>query len=189
MAGLEPVAGRKRAHPSWLYARLLSGTWSALPQPIQQMHALDDRLAVAGRASIERGGGTVARLVAAMARFPPAAEDVEVRVDFERRGNVEIWRRNFGGHLFPSTQETGPARTLVERFGPAAFAMVLAWDGRRLNLRLRSWRLLGLPMPAWSAPVTTAWETVEDDRFRFFVEIGHPWTGLIVRYQGWLAPV
>lgn len=189
MAGPDPGAGRRRAHPSWLYARLLGGTWSALPRPIQDLHRLDDRLAAAGRARIERGGGVIARLVAAMARFPPAAEDVEVQVDFERRGNVEIWRRRFGDHLFLSTQETGSGRVLVERFGPAAFAMVLAWDGRRLNLRQRSWRLFGLPMPAWSAPVTTAWETVEDGRFRFFVEIGHPWTGLIVRYQGWLAPV
>ena len=27
---------------------------------------------------------------------------------------------------------------------------------------------------------------VEDGRFRFHVEIAHPWFGLIVRYQGWL---
>lgn len=189
MAAPDPQVGRKRAHPAWLYARLLSGTWAALPEPIRRLHALNDRLTAVGRARVERGDGLLARWAAAMAGFPPRAEDIEVRVDLERRGEIEIWRRNFGGHLLQSTQEAGRERRLVERFGPAAFAMALVWDGRRLNLRLRSWRLLGLPMPAWSAPAVTAWESVEDDRFRFFVEIGHPWAGLIVRYQGWLAPV
>jgi len=41
-------------------------------------------------------------------------------------------------------------------------------------------RLLGL------APGGEAWESAVDGRFRFHVEIRHPWTGLIVRYRGWL---
>ena len=146
-------------------------------------------MTAAGRARVERGEGLPARLVAAIVGFPPASDDVQVEVTFERRGDAEVWRRDFGGRAFQSTQEIGPERGLVERFGPAAFAMTLSWDGRRLNLGLNGWRLLGIPMPAWSAPVSTAWEAVEDDRFRFFVEISHPFTGLIVRYQGWLAPV
>lgn len=187
----DPAAevGRKRAHPTYLYARLLGGAWTALPDPIRRLHSLERAMTVAGRAKVERGEGRLSRLVGAMAGFPPANDDVDLRVDFERRGDVEIWRRDFGGHVFRSTQRTGRERRLVERFGPAAFPMAMTWDGKRLHLRLRGWRLFGLPMPAWTAPVSTAWEAVEDDRFRFFVEISHPMTGLIVRYQGWLAPV
>ena len=43
------------------------------------------------------------------------------------------------------------------------------------------WRL-----PAWLAPGGTAFESVEDGRFRFDVEIGAPLVGRIVRYRGWL---
>lgn len=153
------------------------------------MHTLDRSLTAHGRAKVDRGVGLLSRLVGNLAGFPDASPDVEVRVDFERRGDVEIWRRTFGGHVFQSTQETGRERRLVERFGPAAFFMVLIWDGKHLNLRLKAWRLFGLRMPEWTEPVTDAWEAVEDGRFRFYVEISHPWTGLIVRYQGWLEPV
>ena len=188
-AGADAEAGRKRAHPTWLYARLLGGAWTGMPEPLRRMHALDASLSATGRAKVERGDGLLARLVGRLAGFPPAADDIAVRVDFSRRGDVEVWRRDFGGHVFQSTQETGRERRLLERFGPAAFAMVLIWDGKRLNLRLRGWRLFGLAMPQWTAPVTTAWEAVQDGRFSFFVEISHPFTGLIVRYQGWLEPV
>ena len=188
-AGSDPEAGRKRAHPTWLYARLLGGAWTGLPAPLKSMHAVEGPITAVGKAKVERGQGLLSRLVALLAGFPPASDDVEVKVTIERRGDVEIWRRDFGGHVFQSTQETGRERRLLERFGPAAFPMVLNWDGKRLNLRLRGWRLFGLPMPAWTSPVSTAWESVEGGRFRFFVQISHPMTGLIVRYQGWLEPI
>jgi hypothetical protein len=53
---------------------------------------------------------------------------------------------------------------------------------------LRKWRAFGMPLPKFLGPCSTAYEAVEDGRFRFHVEIGHPWTGLIVRYRGWLVP-
>ena len=189
MVGPDQEAGSRRGHPGWLYARLLGGTWGALPEPIQQLHRLDDRLTAVGRAKVERGGGLLSRLIGRMAGFPQAAEDTAVRVDFERRGEVEIWRRKFGDHVFQSTQEAGRNGRLVERFGPAAFAMRLSWDGKRLHLDLRHWRLFGLPMPGWLSPSSLAYEQVVAGRFAFSVEISHPMTGLIVRYQGWLEPV
>jgi hypothetical protein len=53
---------------------------------------------------------------------------------------------------------------------------------------LRRWSAFGIPLPLWLAPRPTAFETVENGRFRFHVEISHPLTGLIVRYRGWLSP-
>jgi len=38
------------------------------------------------------------------------------------------------------------------------------------------------------APRCNAYEYAAAGRFHFHVELGHPLTGLIVRYQGWLAP-
>lgn len=189
MAGPDPVSGRQRAHPTSLYARLLGEAWADLPEPLRRMHALEDALSAAGRARVERGPGALANFVAGLVGFPPASDDVAVRVDFERRGDLEIWRRRFGDQTFHSRQQIGHGQRLVESFDPAAFVMGLTWDGRRLNLRLLRWRLMGIPMPHWSAPVSTAYEAVVDDRFNFFVEISHPWTGLIVRYSGWLEPI
>jgi len=80
-------------------------------------------------------------------------------------------------------------RVLVMRpFGPLTFAMALVAEKNRLSLVLRRWSILGLPLPMWLCPRSTSYETVEDGRFRFHVEISHPFTGLIVRYRGWLEP-
>jgi len=47
--------------------------------------------------------------------------------------------------------------------------------------------MFGIPLPRRLAPGGIAYESAEDGRFRFFVEITLPLIGLIVRYQGWLA--
>ncbi len=59
----------------------------------------------------------------------------------------------------------------------------------RLQLVLRRWSFLGLPLPLRLGPVGDAYEFAADGRFHFHVELGHPLTGLIVRYRGWLAPL
>jgi hypothetical protein len=40
----------------------------------------------------------------------------------------------------------------------------------------------------WLCPRSDSYEATENGRFHFHVEIGHPFTGLIVRYLGWLEP-
>jgi hypothetical protein len=66
--------------------------------------------------------------------------------------------------------------------------MALVAGSGRLSLVLRRWTLLGLPLPMWLCPRSTSFESVENGRFGFHVEISHPFTGLIVRYRGWLVP-
>ena len=174
-----------------LYRRLLGPAWTALPLPLQVMHSLEDRLVAEGRATVERGNGLLARLIAALVGFPRAGRDVPTRVEFERRGNQEIWRRTFAGRSFASVHSAGSGRSdhlVVERFGPFAFALAAVLSDDRLQLVLRRWSCLGLPLPLWLAPSGKAYEFVADGRFHFHVELGHPLTGLIVRYRGWLAP-
>jgi uncharacterized protein DUF4166/saccharopine dehydrogenase-like protein len=173
-----------------LYRRLLGAAWATLPAPLQVMHSLGDRIVAEGRATVERGNGLLARLIAALFGFPRAGRDVPVRVDFERRGNAEIWRRTFAGRSFASAQSAGSGRSdhlIVERFGPFAFGLAVLADSR-LQLVLRRWSFLGLPLPLWLAPGGDAYEYAADGRFHFHVELAHPLTGLIVRYRGWLAP-
>ncbi|MDX8532039.1 DUF4166 domain-containing protein [Mesorhizobium sp. VK25A] len=172
-----------------LYPDLLGDAWKSLPAEIRAMH--DGTAMADGYASIERGSGMLSRLAARVAGFPPAAADVPIKVRFVTDGQGETWIRTFGAHSFSSRQFAGRGRSerlLCERFGPLVFAMALVVDGNRLRLVLRRWSFLGLPLPMWLRPRSDAYETVEDGRFRFHVEISHPAAGLIVRYRGWLEP-
>jgi hypothetical protein len=174
-----------------LYRRLLGDAYASLPAPIQALHDLTGTLTVEGRATVERGTGLVARAIAGLFGFPPAGDDVPVKVDFTLRHGREIWRRNLAGRTFVSTREAGQGRfdrLLCERFGPFAFGIALVCDAERLNLVFRGWSAFGIPLPRALAPRATAYERVEDGRFRFYVEIKLPLIGLVVRYQGWLAP-
>jgi hypothetical protein len=65
--------------------------------------------------------------------------------------------------------------------------MAMAVDGSRVHLILRGWSLFGIPLPRSLGPRATAYETIQDGRFRFHVEIGLPWGALVVRYRGWLV--
>jgi hypothetical protein len=144
-----------------------------------------------GRAEVLRGNGLLSRLAGALFRFPRAGTDVPVSVHFEAQDGRETWRRSFAGRNFESAQWQGRGRSaylLNERFGPATFALALVVDQDRLRLVVRRWSLLGVPMPIAWAPGGDAYEFAEDGRFHFHVEISHPWTGLIVRYRGWLEP-
>lgn len=182
----EPLPG---AAP--LYQRILGAAWHALPAEIGAMHKVERSASARGRASVERGDGLLARLAGAVFGFPEATGDTHVRVRFDVEEGVETWTRTFGDETFRSRQYAGRGRDeglLCERFGPLTFAMALVLENGRLSLVLRRWRALGIPLPMFLCPRSTAHETVEDGRFRFHVEIGHPLTGLIVRYRGWLAP-
>ncbi len=172
-----------------LYKRLVGDAWRDLPEQIRAMH--DGTAMAEGRASVERGGGILSRLAGWVVGFPPAGIEVPVRVRFKTGKAGELWTRTFGTHSFSSRQFTGLGRSqglLCERFGLLTFAMALVVEPGKLSLVLRRWSVLGLPLPMWLCPRSASYERVEDGRFRFHVEISHPFTGLIVRYRGWLEP-
>lgn len=173
-----------------LYANLLGEAWQSLPDEIRAMH--DKAKTAEGRASVERGSNILGRLTAWLVGFPGSGTDIPVRVRFDVDKEEETWTRTFGTHSFSSRQFAGRGRSerlLCERFGLLTFAMALVTGEGRLSLVLRRWSILGLPLPMWLCPRSTSFETVEDGRFRFHVEISHSLTGLIVRYRGWLEPV
>jgi hypothetical protein len=174
-----------------LYRRLLGDAYAQLPAPIQAMHDLADTLSVAGLATVDRGRSLVARAIAAVVGFPPAGENVPVKVLFTLREGREVWRRSFADHGFTSTQEEGRGsfdRLMCERFGPFAFGIALLREMDRLRLVIRRWSVFGIPLPRALAPFGSAYESAEDGRFHFHVEIRLPVIGLIVGYRGWLVP-
>ena len=189
------VTGRREVNAGTpalpLYRRLLGDAYAALPAPLQAMHDLKRDMSAEGTATVTRGSGLLARLAAAVIGFPRAGDDVPVRVDFKIENGRERWTRTFAGRSFHSTQEQGRARyewLVCERFGPLNAGMALVVDDGKLRLVVRRWSLFGIPLPLWLAPRGDAYEYAEDGRFHFNVEIGHPFTGLIVCYRGWLVP-
>ena len=175
-----------------VHRRVLGEAWNDLPEPIRAMHDLRGTLIAEGRASVERGSGLLARIVAMIFQFPPAAGDVPVRVTFRAEDGREVWQREFGRYRFSSIQEEGCGafeRLLCERFGPFSFGLALVMANGRLRLVARGWRFLGIPLPTALVPNGEAYEHADDGRFNFHVEIRQRFIGLIVRYQGWLIPV
>jgi hypothetical protein len=77
---------------------------------------------------------------------------------------------------------------MCERFGPFAFGLALLCETDRMRLVVRGWSVFGIPLPRALAPVGDAYESAEDGRFHFHVEIRLPVIGLIVGYRGWLLP-
>jgi len=174
-----------------LYQRVLGEAWRSLPQPLRAMHDLKDTLVAEGRATVERSKSVVARLIGSLFGFPRAGEGVPVKVSFRLQDGREIWRREFAGRVMQSTQEEGRGRferLVCERFGPFCFGFALVLDGGRMNIVVRRWTAFGIPMPRSWAPGGDAYESAEDGRFNFHVEIGLPLIGMIVRYRGWLVP-
>ncbi|HZS64677.1 MAG TPA: DUF4166 domain-containing protein [Xanthobacteraceae bacterium] len=186
--------GRRQTKPADatapLYQRMLGEAWEAVPEPIKAMHDLRESRTVHGLAKVTRGESVLARLVAALFRFPEAGDAVPVEVTFQVQNGEEVWERQFGGRSFKSLQREGTGRLeglLEERFGVFAFGLALVVDGG-LRFVPRRWSVLGLPLPTRLIPRGEAYESADDGRFNFHVEIGLPLIGPIVGYEGWLEP-
>jgi hypothetical protein len=174
-----------------LYARVLGMAWSELPTKVRQVHDIQSVALLEGVCTVERGSSLLARFIASRFGFPRAGSGVDLAVRFEVENGIEQWTRTFAGRSFASRQFEGHGRSerlLCEQFGPLRFGLALVLDGGRLNLVLRHWSAFGVPLPLSLGPWSNSFEEVEDERFRFHVEIGHRVTGLIVRYQGSLQP-
>jgi hypothetical protein len=67
--------------------------------------------------------------------------------------------------------------------------MALVIEGNRMRLVVRRCSVFGVALPKFLNPRGNTFESADDNRFNFHVEIGFPWSGLIVRYRGWLKRI
>lgn len=175
-----------------LFRRILGAAWDTLPKPVQGMHDATGELRMSGVATVERGRGWLARLVAACFQFPAEGRNVVVDVLIKKTPIGETWVRTFGGRSFFSTLSLGRGEAdglLSERFGPFFFSVALVADEGLLRFVVRGWKLWGIPLPRAWAPGGNSYESSKDGQFGFDIEIGHPLIGLIVKYSGTLVPV
>lgn len=172
-----------------IFRQVLADAWKNLPAQIRALHEIDDHKSFAGRATVTRGDSWLARLLAWVMGFPPAAKNIPVSVTMRRREDKEKWLRNFAGHTFSSEMSIGDgdfSHLIFERFGPIKFAMALVVNSDGLMYQPQGWTFLGIPMPSFLAPAGKMLEFVQDDRFNFHVAITLPLAGPVVSYTGWL---
>jgi hypothetical protein len=170
-----------------LYRRLLGNAWEVLPAPIRAMHDGRREWMAQGQATVERGTGRLSRFIARLFSFPAEGKEIPVQVLFRADDGNETWLRTFNGKSFSSIQSAGSGkseRLLVEKFGPFIFGLALVFEDEKLKLIMRRWSLWKISLPTFLAPGGNSYESVEDGRFCFNVEIDHPLTGLIVHYRG-----
>jgi hypothetical protein len=174
-----------------LFENVLGTSFHSLPAPIRELHSVPGDAGFSGRASISRGNGILARIIAWFVGFPAANDDTPVSVRIEQQGLQESWQRDFDGDVFSSEMSVNNGRQaglICERFGPARFGMALVVEGDTLHYIPRRWTFLGLPMPKWMLPGGAMLETVRDGKFVFHVEITLPLVGHVVTYKGYLEP-
>lgn len=175
---------RERILPPSLYRQVLGDAFELLPKALQSMHSIIGVGGAGGRGTVTRGRDPVARLIAAMMRFPRGG-DHDLHVLFEIGDEHEIWTRDFGGQRFHSCLSKAGGQ-LTESFGPMRFHFDLPVDAGGLTMLLNRWTMLGVPMPLCLAPRITARETEEQGHFTFDVAIAFPVVGNVIRYCGWL---
>lgn len=174
-----------------IYRRVLGPAFDMLPDKVRQLHDSTAERRWQGHASVQRGRGLMANLIAKLIGFPPSANHVPVTVHFAPYGNGERWTRTFGERVFHSHQSLGTGRNehlIVERFGVVAVALALMMKNDRLYLVPRRWSVLGIPLPLNSLPSGDSFETQRNGRFCFDVDIRLPLIGRVVAYQGVLDP-
>jgi hypothetical protein len=177
----------ERPLPPPLYARAMGEAYAALPSAVRQLHDLSRDGGAAGEGTVTRGGGLLARIVAAGMRFPKSGT-WPLHVAFAETDGVELWTRDFGGHRFSSELSRAGAG-VTERFGLLRFAFDLPSGSHGLEMRLRRWSAYRLPMPLFLAPRIAAREWEEQGRFRFEVDVSLPLLGPVIGYSGWLEPL
>ena len=170
-----------------LYRRVMGDAFDCLPQPVRDMHGVFGDAGAEGVATVERGRSPLARLVAAIMRFPPEGEHM-LHVAFEESEGAERWTRDFGGHRF-SSELSRRGRYLTERFGPMRFTFDLPSDASGLTMVMRGWSVFGMPMPLFLAPRSEAREWAEGQVFCFDVPIALPLIGEVVHYRGRLRRI
>lgn len=172
-----------------LFPLLLGADFERLPAPCRRMHSPRSPSSARGVARVTRGRGLLSRLVGAIARMPPAADSVPIRVYFAPRGpGQEVWIREFGPRMFLS--RLSQRGTLLREFlFPVQLDFRLEGSETGVTWHLVRASVLGvLPLPGPLAPRVTAREWAEDGKYRFLAEVTLPIVGFVVRYEGWLGP-
>ena len=190
MEDLRVTASASESAATPLFETVHGEQWRTLAPSLQRLHRVRAVEVFQGRATVERGGGLVAILAAALFGFPRSSDDVPLTLEKTRIGAREIWRRRFGDRSFTSTLTPAGAHRVVERFGPFSFELDLPIEAGGQSFPVRRGWFLGLPLPRFALPISETREFDAGGVAQFDVGLHAPLgLGLMVRYRGWIKPV
>lgn len=160
-----------------------------LPQAIRTLH--DDPLerSAAGTVTVTRGTNPIATLMCRFLGFPPNGENLPLTVEFEPRGEGEIWRRVFPASTFRSHLRPWPGRGshVKECVGPLAYGFAFVPAADALRMEFRGWWLCGVPLPRALGPLVEARMWEEHGGYRFSVDVAGLGIGRVIAYRGRLT--
>ncbi len=159
-----------------------------LPPAVRALHRREGRYL--GRCDVTRGRGPFVAMALRAGRFPPSGQDLPVSLNIQRDGDRWIWTRDFAGHKTRSWLSFDQSRDCVrEQIGALTIWMRPSPAETGLSIAIHRLCLFGIPCPRFLLPRSASTEG-EDDQSRFCFDISAylPGGGLLIRYQGWLAP-
>lgn len=181
-----PVSDPGKALP--LFQQALGAHWTALPVEIRGSHDYRHKVVLIGQADVTCPKNLPSFVAGVLLGLPSAGKALAVQVAKRRDGLGEHWVRTFGQQSFRSFLRLADTPgCITERFGLLTFEIPLeVRDGSLLFPVSRGW-ILGIPLPRWALPVSTAREYAKDGLFHFDVQLDAPMgLGQIIRYKGWL---
>jgi hypothetical protein len=173
-----------------LFRRVLGGLLEQTPACVRDLHERTGTHLYRGKVVVERGNGRLARILAWMARLPPAGNG-PIEVEIVANGGRERWSRRIGKHEMRSRLWSfWFSWYLWELLGPVLFGFRLDVEQGSIVWRVQAVRVFGvLPLPqSWFRNVISR-ESGVGGRYRFDVRAEMPLVGLLVHYRGWLEPV
>ncbi len=172
--------------------QVLGDAFDTLPDEVRHAHDHPGILTLKGLARSEIGKGALRWLVCAAIGLPRHGADQPVTILLRTGASgVDFWRRDFSGRRYRSRLGLGRGRCaglLVERQGALTNVFALSVQADRIVFELKSFALLGIPLPRFISPRCTAHETAEHGRFVFDIAIELPLLGRLIHYRGALVP-
>ena len=163
--------------------------YDALPQALRKFHEPTAAPVWTGVADIEVGASLPARVLNRLFGLRDQGRGLPVSVIVEREDGAETWIRVFGLRRFLTRLRKCAPGIAEESVGPFAFDLRLDARAGAVHMPVVGWRLFGLPMPRFLAPVSVAREYEDESGlYRFDVRLSAPFVGLLAHYYGWLRP-
>src|SRR5262245_56340580 len=167
---------------SRLYTSVLGRDWSRVSPGVARLHGRAGAIQ-RGRFRVRRGESWLARLIAALLRFPPEGDLVPLTLEITDIAGRERWRRVFERTPMVTEQWNDGSGALVESLGPLALHFRLEIEDGALVFRLLDARVFGFALPHRLRPRVSGREWGAD-RTQVAIRAEAPGLGFLLSYEG-----
>jgi hypothetical protein len=147
---------------------------------VQQAHTGDSKLS--GNVRVSRGN-FLANILCQILGMPKSTDSVLLAVDGQHTEDAMIWKRRFGDvEMISNFVLDGDY--FVESMGPIKLWMTLNNQDGELVYTLEKSQFLFIPLPKILSPTLLAFESENNGKYVFSVNVGLPIIGKLIEYNG-----